>query len=116
MDGRLKILSGPGVGAHPVQCVAPDHNQQLGGSGALETLAAAANHETSAVTKDAVLIVSIPTNATIAVRIGVDATAVSTDQPYYGANVWHFPIANGERASFHNAGTVSATIGISLAQ
>lgn len=113
-DGNISVFTKPGW---VLPWVSPDHNEQLGASGASSgVIANTDTYETSAVTKDGILILSLAASQIIHVRIGASVTAVATDQPYYGAGTFYFPIKNGELASFYNGTGSDATFYISLAK
>lgn len=111
------MTAGPPLGikfSGQAPSIAPDHARQLGGSGANLVVSSGAASNSAAAPERGIVIVSLPANAVFRVRLGVDAEAVATDQPYYGPAVYHFPVLSGWRVSLYGDGT-SGTAGVSMA-
>lgn len=103
--------TGYGSGGDDLQCVAPDHNNQMGDvTGADVIVSAGSNNESAAAPANGIVIVTIPA-ITVRVRVGASVTAGANDQAYIGADTWHFPIAEGEVVSLYgDGGTGTATV------
>lgn len=108
--------TGYGSGGDDLQCVAPDHDNQLGtlnGSGTSLTVPDGSTIESDPAPKDGIAIVTIPA-IVVRVRVGNNAIATANDQAYIGAYTWPMPISAGDRVSFYgDGGTGVVSIGLS---
>ena len=103
--------TGRGTFGEDLQCVAPDHDNQMGDViGADVIVSNGSSNESAVAPKDGHVIVSIPA-ITVRLRIGASTTAGANDQVYFGADTLHFPIAEGEVVSLRgDGGAGTATV------
>lgn len=103
--------TGIGSGGDDLQCVAPDHNNQMGDvTGADVIVSDGSANESAVAPADGIVIVTIPA-ITVRIRIGASVTAGANDQAYIGADTWHFPITEGDVVSIRgDGGTGTATV------
>lgn len=105
--------TGIGSGGDDLQCVAPDHNNQMGDpaeSGADVTVSSGAANESDVAPADGIVVISIPA-ITVRLRIGASVTATANDQAYFGADTLHMPITAGDVVSLYgDGGTGTATV------
>lgn len=94
------------------QAIGPSHTEQMGvGTGADHSVPNGSAAHSGTAPRDGVVVVSIPSGLTVRARVGVDVVAVATDQQYFGAAVYTWPIRKGERVSLYGDGTTgTATI------
>lgn len=100
-----------GTFGNDLQCVAPDHNNQMGDvTGADVAISNGSNNESAVAPKDGIVVVTIPA-ITVRIRIGASVTAGANDQAYIGAETWNFPINAGDVVSIYgDGGTGTATV------
>lgn len=103
------------IGGDSAQALAPDHDAQLGTSGAELTVVNADTVESAAAPKRGIVVISIPAGLTVRIRIGNAVTASENDQAYFGGSIWHFPILGGERVSLYGDGS-GGTVTVSMAR
>ena len=103
--------TGKGTFGDDLQCVAPDHDNQMGDvTGADVIVSDGSSNESAAAPANGHVIVTIPA-ITVRLRIGSSVTAGANDQAYFGADTLHFPIAVGEVVSLRgDGGAGTATV------
>lgn len=98
-----------GKGAEYLQAVREDHNNYLGTVAGQADLVVpnggAINSQVAP--EDGMVAIFVESGAIVRYRIGAGVTAVATDFPLPGPNVWYKPIFRGERVSLFGSGAAS---------